>query len=116
MAAAVHAAVQCWSTAGALSFFGTDARSRSTSVTAIAVAPGISPDALRDLARSRFQVALAGGLGPLNGRVFRIGHLGDMNAPMILGCLGGVEAALRVQGIPCGSGALEAAVRCLARG
>ena len=116
MADAVHAAVQCWSTAGALSFCGTAARSRSTSVTAIAVAPGISPDALRDLARARFQVALAGGLGPLNGRVFRIGHLGDMNAPMILGCLGGLEAAMHVQGIPYGSGALEAAVRCLARG
>lgn len=114
MADAVHAAVQCWSSAGAMRFFCTDPASRSTSVTAIEVDQGVQPDALRDLARSRFQVALAGGLGPLNGRVFRIGHLGDMNAPMILGCLAGLEAAMRVQAIAIGPGALDAAIACLA--
>ena len=69
------------------------------SVTAIEVGAGIDPEALRAVARERFQVAIAGGLGPLHGRVFRIGHLGDMNEAMILGCLAGVEAALHVQGI-----------------
>ena len=88
---------------------------RSGSVTAITVAAGVDPEAIRTLARERFRVAIAGGLGPLNGRVFRIGHLGDMNPPMILGCLAGVEAALRVQGVACGSGALDAAIQCLAR-
>ena len=114
MADAVHAAIERWSTAGSLRFFCTAPASRSTSVTAIEVDKAVQPDALRDLARARFQVALAGGLGPLNGRVFRIGHLGDMNAPMILGCLAGLEAAMRVQGIPIGSGALDAAIGCLA--
>jgi alanine-glyoxylate transaminase/serine-glyoxylate transaminase/serine-pyruvate transaminase len=33
---------------------------------------------------------------------------------MILGCLGGIEAALTVQGIPYGPGGLAAAVTCLA--
>jgi aspartate aminotransferase-like enzyme len=28
------------------------------------------------------------------GKAFRIGHLGDINAPMVLGCLAGVEAAM----------------------
>ena len=28
---------------------------------------------------------LGGGLGRLGGKVFRIGHLGDLNEPMILG-------------------------------
>ena len=97
-----------------LGFFAQEPRARSTSVTAITVAPGIDPEAIRTLARERFQVAIAGGLGPLNGRVFRIGHLGDMNPPMVLGCLAGVEAALRVQGIACGGGALDAAIACLA--
>ena len=73
-------------------------------------------EALRTVARERFQVALAGGLGPLNGRVFRIGHLGDINAPMVLGCLAGVQAAMAVQGIAFGPGALDAAVERLARG
>jgi alanine-glyoxylate transaminase/serine-glyoxylate transaminase/serine-pyruvate transaminase len=111
--AMVHAAVARWSTGGALGFFAQQPASRSTSVTAITVPPGFDTDALRTLARERFQVAMAGGLGPLQGRVFRIGHLGDMNAPMLLGCLGGVEAALRVMGVPCGSGALDAAVASL---
>ncbi|MBC7706813.1 MAG: hypothetical protein H7274_23065 [Rhodoferax sp.] len=75
----------------------------------------MDPEALRTVARERFQVAIAGGLGPLNGRVFRIGHLGDMNAPMLMGCLAGIEAAMVVQGVPYGTGAMDAAIRCLAR-
>lgn len=111
----VHAAVSCWSTGGALGLFARLPQARSTSVTAITVAAGVDPEAIRTLARERFQVAIAGGLGPLNGRVFRIGHLGDMNPPMILGCLAGVEAALRVQGVACGGGALDAAIQRLTR-
>jgi alanine-glyoxylate transaminase / serine-glyoxylate transaminase / serine-pyruvate transaminase len=116
IAAAVHAAVEVWSEGGALRFFGQVPATRSVSVTTIAVAPGVDPEAMRTIARERFQVAIAGGLGPLAGRAFRIGHLGDMNPAMILGCLGGVEAALRVQGIPCGRGAVERAVASLAGG
>ena len=115
LASVVHAAVQRWSEAGALRFFGTVPEARSSSVTAVQVSPGIDPEALRTVARERFQVALAGGLGPLAGRVFRIGHLGDMNAPMVLGCLAGVEAAMAVQGIPYGGG-MDAAIRRLAQG
>ena len=85
------------------------------SITAITVAPGIDIEGFRTVARERFQVAFAGGLGPLNGRVFRIGHLGSMNAAMILGCLGGIEAALTAQGVPYGPGGVAAAVARLAR-
>ena len=113
---AVHAAVARWSEAGALQFFGLEPASRSVSVTTVAVAPGIDPEAMRSVARERFQVAIAGGLGPLAGRAFRMGHLGDMNAAMILGCLAGVEAAMTVCGIPFGRGGVEQAVACLARG
>ena len=58
-------------------------------------------------------VAIAGGLGPLTGKAFRIGHLGDSNPATILGCLGAVQAALQVQGIPVGAGALDRAVASL---
>ena len=116
VARVVHAAIQRWSEAGALKFFATVPDARSTSVTAVQVVPGIDPEALRSVARERFQVAIAGGLGPLSGRVFRIGHLGDMNAAMLLGCLAGVEAAMTVQGIAYGRGAMDEAVACLARG
>ena len=115
LAGAVHAAVEGWATAGALGFFAQDMAARSVSVTSITVPPGTDVDALRDVARERFQVSVAGGLGPLAGRAFRIGHLGDCNPAMILGALGGVEAALRVQGIPVGDGVTRAVVH-LARG
>jgi len=113
LAGAVHAAVDAWGEGGALRLFTTVPSARSVSVTAVQVAPGIDPEALRSVARERFQVAIAGGLGPLSGRVFRIGHLGDMNEAMILGCLAGVQAALRAEGIPCGSDGVDAAVSAL---
>jgi len=116
LADTVHAAVQCWSTAGTLRFFGTEPATRSVSVTTIATAPGIDTDALRAMARERFQVAIAGGLGTLTGKAFRIGHMGDTNAATILGCLAGVEAAMTVQGIAYGKGGLDAAIARLAAG
>jgi alanine-glyoxylate transaminase/serine-glyoxylate transaminase/serine-pyruvate transaminase len=113
LARAVHAAVNAWGGGGALRLFTRAAEARSASVTAIEVAPGIDPEALRSVARERFQVAVAGGLGPLHGRVFRIGHLGDMNEAMLLGCLAGVQAAMHVQGIACGQGGVDAAIATL---
>ena len=114
LAQAVHAAVAAWGEGGALRLFTQVPAARSVSVTAIAVQPGVDPEALRSVARERFQVAVAGGLGPLAGRVFRIGHLGDMNEAMILGCLAGVQAALQVQGIAHGRGGVDAAIASLA--
>ena len=114
LARAVHAAVACWGEGGAMRVFTREAAARSVSVTAIEVASGVDPEALRSVARERFQVAVAGGLGPLAGRVFRIGHLGDMNEAMILGCLAGVEAAMQVQGIAYVRGGVDAAITSLA--
>ena len=116
LAGAVHAAVTRWGEGGALRLFTQVPAARSVSVTAIEVADGIDPEALRMVARERFQVAVAGGLGPLAGRVFRIGHLGDMNEAMILGCLAGVEAAMRAQGIAFGRHGVDAAVDALVAG
>ncbi|MGH8798265.1 MAG: pyridoxal-phosphate-dependent aminotransferase family protein [Caldimonas sp.] len=113
LAGAAQAAVACWGEAGALRFFTREPAARSVSVTAIEVATGIDPEALRSVARERFQVAIAGGLGPLHGRVFRIGHLGDMNEAMILGCLAGVEAAMQVQHIGYGRHGVDAAIASL---
>ena len=114
LADAVHAAVARWSEAGALSFFGQLPASRSVSVTTVLVDASVDPEAMREVARERFEVAIAGGLGVLAGRAFRIGHLGDINAAMVLGALAGVEAAMTVQGVPFGRGGVEAAVARLA--
>jgi alanine-glyoxylate transaminase/serine-glyoxylate transaminase/serine-pyruvate transaminase len=114
LARAVQAAVTAWGEGGALRLFTRVPAARSVSVTAVEVSPGIDPEALRSVARERFQVAIAGGLGPLYRRVFRIGHLGDVNEAMVLGCLAGVQAAMQVQGIAYGRGGIEAAIASLA--
>ena len=116
LASAVQAAVNAWSIGGAVQHFGRVPQARSVSVTSVLTAPGVDPEAIRQVARERFQVAIAGGLGPLSGRVFRIGHLGDMNPAMILGCLGGVEAAMTVLGVNYGPGGVQRAIACLAAG
>jgi alanine-glyoxylate transaminase/serine-glyoxylate transaminase/serine-pyruvate transaminase len=114
LAGLVHAAVEGWREGGALDFFACEPASRSAAVTTITVPPGTDVDALRAVAREDFQVAFAGALGPLQGRGFRIGHLGDQNPAGVLGCLAVVEAALRVQGIPVGPGGVQRAVAALA--
>ena len=110
----VHAAVEGWREGGALDFFAQNPASRSAAVTTISVPPGTDVDGLRAVAREQFQVAFAGALGPLSGRGFRIGHLGDQNPATILGCLGAIEAALQVQGISVGQGGVQRAARRLA--
>ena len=110
----VHAAVQGWSEGGALGFFAQDPACRSVSVTTVTVPEGTDVDALRAVARERFQVAMAGALGPLTGRGFRIAHLGDGNPAVTLGAIAGIEAALLVQGIPVGGGGTQHALRALA--
>ena len=114
IAHAVQAAVEGWREGGAVDFFAQDPATRSHSVTTVKVAPGIDIEALRNMARDRFQVALAGGLGPQTGRAFRIGHLGDCNPAMILGAIAGVEGALIALGVPVGDGGTRRAVLSLA--
>jgi alanine-glyoxylate transaminase/serine-glyoxylate transaminase/serine-pyruvate transaminase len=113
LAGAVWAAVAGWREGGALDFLVPDPAHRAMSVTPIKTPPGLGVDALRATARERFQVAVAGGLGPQTGRAFRIGHLGDCNPAMILGAIAGVEAALEVHGVPLGAGGTRRAVLAL---
>jgi alanine-glyoxylate transaminase / serine-glyoxylate transaminase / serine-pyruvate transaminase len=65
------------------------------------------------VAQDRFNLSLGGGLGPLGGRVFRIGHMGDLNEPMLLGTLATTELAMKVCGMPYGAGGVEAAISYL---
>lgn len=47
---------------------------------------------------------------------FRIGHMGHVNAHMVLGTLAAVEAGMKALGIPHGEGALAAAAAEIAAG
>jgi alanine-glyoxylate transaminase/serine-glyoxylate transaminase/serine-pyruvate transaminase len=115
LAGAVHRAVEVWSEGGALSFNALVPEQRSVSVTAIRTGASIDANRLRTHAREALGVSVAGGLGALQGQAFRIGHLGDLNEPMILGCLAGLELAFIELGIPHGANGVRAAAEYLAR-
>ena len=78
------------------------------------VPEGFDADQVRQTALDKFNVSLGGGLDRLKGRVFRIGHLGDLNEPMLLGAIAAVEMTLELVGIPYGKGGVNAAMAYLA--
>jgi alanine-glyoxylate transaminase/serine-glyoxylate transaminase/serine-pyruvate transaminase len=88
----------------------------SATITAIRVPDGVDADALRQVVLERFNMALGTGLGPVKGKVFRIGHLGDLNELMLAGTLSGVEMGLQIAGVPFQRGGVSAALDFLARG
>jgi aspartate aminotransferase-like enzyme len=51
----------------------------SDTVTAVCVPPGVDVAALLARLRDEFGILLAGGQGPLKGRIFRIGHMGHVS-------------------------------------
>ncbi len=85
------------------------------SLTAVLTPPGHDADHVRAVAAQRYGVALGRGLGALQGRVFRIGHMGDLNEPMLLGCLATTELAMKTAGVPFAPGGVDAAIESLAR-
>jgi alanine-glyoxylate transaminase/serine-glyoxylate transaminase/serine-pyruvate transaminase len=85
-------------------------RHYSSSLTAVRLPEGHSANALRATILERHNMSLGNGLGPLNDRVFRIGHLGDFGDLQLVGTLGGVEMGLRAAGIPHRAGGVQAAM------
>jgi hypothetical protein len=61
--------------------------------------PGVNAAEVIDLACRRYNLALGAGLARMAGRLFRIGHLGDLNELMLLGAIAGAEMAMRDVGI-----------------
>lgn len=81
----------------------------SDTVSAIRVPEGADSNALIKLAYSRYNLSLGGGLGQVAGKVFRIGHMGDLNELMVLSALAGTEMAMRDIGIDVAPGSGVAA-------
>jgi alanine-glyoxylate transaminase / serine-glyoxylate transaminase / serine-pyruvate transaminase len=71
----------------------------SDTVSAIVVPEGINAAHVIDVAFRRYNLALGAGLSKVAGKVFRIGHLGDLNELMLVGALGGAEMAMLDVGI-----------------
>jgi alanine-glyoxylate transaminase/serine-glyoxylate transaminase/serine-pyruvate transaminase len=111
---ATRRAVRVWAGNDGPTLFCTNPDRYSDSVTAILMPQGFSGDSLRKVAREKYNVSLGGGLGKLGGTIFRIGHLGDLNEPMLLGALAAVEMSMRVLDMPHGRGGVDAAMEYLA--
>ncbi len=114
LAEAVRRCVRHWSGNSGPSLYCLDTARVSNSVTAVLMPEGFDAEAVRRVAFSRFNVSVGGGLARLGGKVFRIGHLGDLNEPMILGTLASIEMALRINGVPHTAGGVDAAMAYLA--
>ncbi|MGY4802328.1 pyridoxal-phosphate-dependent aminotransferase family protein [Teichococcus aerofrigidensis] len=95
-AEATRRAVRAWG----LEVQCAEPRHYSSALTAVRLPEGHSANALRAAILERFNMSLGNGLGRLNDRVFRIGHLGDFNDLTLMGTLSGVEMGLRIAGVP----------------
>ena len=71
----------------------------SDTVSAIVVPEGINAAHVIDVAFRRYNLSLGAGLSKVAGKVFRIGHLGDLNELMVLGAIAGAEMAMQDVGI-----------------
>jgi alanine-glyoxylate transaminase/serine-glyoxylate transaminase/serine-pyruvate transaminase len=105
-AEATRAAVTGWG----LEILAADPREYSNSLTAVVMPDGVDADAVRRLILERFDMSLGTGLGKLAGRVFRIGHLGDLNDLTLAGTLAGVQMGLRLAGVEIDPAGLEHAL------
>jgi alanine-glyoxylate transaminase/serine-glyoxylate transaminase/serine-pyruvate transaminase len=83
-------------------------------VTAIRTPQGHSADKLRAVILEKFNMSLGNGLGRLDDRVFRIGHMGDLGVLSFTGALAGVEMGLQAAGVPHTPGGVQAAMNFLA--
>ncbi len=105
LAEGVRAAVKAWG----LTLCARAPRWYSDTVSAILVPEGTSGADVIDVAFRRYNLALGAGLGRMAGKLFRIGHLGDLNELMLCGALAGAEMAMRDVGIKITPGAGVAA-------
>ena len=113
LAEAVRRAVAVWAQGGALDFNIVEPAERADSVTTVVMNEGNDPAPLLEYCDTKCGVVLGVGIGELSDRGLRIAHMGHVNAPMILGTLGGLEIGLIALGIPHGKGGLQAAVEWL---
>ena len=75
---------------------------------------GHNADALRKVILDNFDMSLGTGLSKVAGKVFRIGHLGDINDLTLIGTLAGVEMGLGLAKVPHKAGGVTTAMSFLA--
>lgn len=120
LARAIWAAVEAWGQGGDIALNVPDPAERGHSVTAVRFGGGVA-GRLRAWTEAEAGVTLGIPLGaalpdePAYQDFLRIGHMGHVNAHMVLGALAVIEAGLQALGAPHGTGAVEAAAKALLR-
>jgi alanine-glyoxylate transaminase/serine-glyoxylate transaminase/serine-pyruvate transaminase len=95
LAGAVQKAAHAWG----LNLCAKDPSLYSNTVTAIMVPEGIDSTNIVKVAYSKYNTSFGGGLNKVAGKLFRIGHLGDLNSTMILGAISTAELSMYDVGI-----------------
>ncbi|MEP5760038.1 MAG: aminotransferase class V-fold PLP-dependent enzyme [Litoreibacter sp.] len=119
LARAVWAALDAWSLEGSIELNIAEPNLRSNAVTSVRIDPPLGTK-LRTWLTDHAGVTLGIGLGmqtdedPQSDGFFRIGHMGHLNAHMLLGTLSSIDVGLKALEIPHGTGAIEAATRACA--
>ncbi|HZP76742.1 MAG TPA: aminotransferase class V-fold PLP-dependent enzyme [Pseudolabrys sp.] len=106
LAEATRRAARAWG----LEIICRDPKYYSPTITALLLPEGHDADAFRALALEQFNISYGASFGRFAGKMFRIGHLGDINDAMLLGGLAVTEMALSLAGIPHKKGGVQAAM------
>jgi alanine-glyoxylate transaminase / serine-glyoxylate transaminase / serine-pyruvate transaminase len=112
LAGGARAAVRAWG----LKLCAKEPKWHSDTVSAIMVPHGFNGAEVIDRAYRRYNLALGAGLSQMAGKLFRIGHLGDLNELMLLGAISGTEMAMNDIGIEVELGSGVAAAQAEFRG
>jgi alanine-glyoxylate transaminase/serine-glyoxylate transaminase/serine-pyruvate transaminase len=112
LANGTRAAVSAWG----LKLCAKEPKWHSDTVSAIMVPRGVNGAEVIDRAYRRYNLALGAGLSQMAGKLFRIGHLGDLNELMLLGAISGAEMAMNDIGIEVELGSGVAAAQAEFRG
>jgi alanine-glyoxylate transaminase/serine-glyoxylate transaminase/serine-pyruvate transaminase len=105
-AEATRRAVRAWG----LEILCREPRQYSSTITAVLMPDGHNADRFREVALDQFNISYGMGLGRITGKVFRIGHLGDINDATLIGALAATEMSLALASVPHKKGGVQAAM------
>jgi alanine-glyoxylate transaminase/serine-glyoxylate transaminase/serine-pyruvate transaminase len=106
LAEATRRAVRAWG----LEIMCRDPKYYSPTITAVMMPEGHDADAFRNLALETFNISYGMSFAKFAGKMFRIGHLGDINDGYLVGALAATEMALALAGVPHKKGGVQAAM------
>jgi alanine-glyoxylate transaminase/serine-glyoxylate transaminase/serine-pyruvate transaminase len=109
MAEATRRAVQAWG----MKVLCNNPDEYSSVLTGVMMPDGVDADVVRKVILDNFDMSLGTGLGKLKGKIFRIGHLGEINELTLIGALSGVEMGLSLADVPHQKGGVAQAMTYL---